>query len=164
MTNETKARFWIVIVMIGLVISGVTAFPLLYELNLLAEFFATDQGGLDPSKYNGLAHWIMKVREGLDVTYATYPFVAYGTDWLAFGHLVIALFFILPFREPTRYAGVLTIGIWASLAVIPFALVCGPIRQIPFYWRLIDCSFGILCIPPLFIARRFAVRSKTGET
>ena len=35
-------------------------------------------------------------------------------------------------------------GIAACLAVIPLALICGPIRGIPFYWRLIDCSFGVI--------------------
>ena len=38
--------------------------------------------------------------------------------------------------------------------VVPLALICGPIRGIPFYWRLIDCSFGVLGIVPLWIALR----------
>ena len=37
--------------------------------------------------------------------------------------------------------------------VVPLALICGPLRGIPFFWRLIDCSFGILGIIPLWIAR-----------
>ena len=32
-----------------------------------------------------------KVRDALNDTYSRYPFIAYGTDWLAFGHFVIAL-------------------------------------------------------------------------
>ena len=83
-----------------------------------------------------------------------YPFIAYGTDWLAFGHLMIALFFILPWRDPVRYEGVLWVGIWLSILVIPLALTCGPIRGIPFWWRMIDCSFGVFCIPPLGFALR----------
>ena len=31
----------------------------------------------------------------------------------------------------------------ACVLVIPLALVCGPKRGIPFYWQLIDCSFGV---------------------
>lgn len=147
-----QIRIAIALVIFGLVISGLTAFPLLHELNLLAQIFAGDSR--DPAAHSGLAHWILKVREGLENTYRDYPFIAYGTDWLAFAHLMIALFFILPFRDPRRYEGVLKIGIAASLLVIPLAFICGPIRGIPFYWRLIDCSFGLLCLPPLVFALR----------
>lgn len=147
MTPLKQIRIAVGLVIFGLVISGVTAFPLLHELNLLAGFLG-DGGD------SGLAHWILKVREGLEVTYEKYPFIAYGTDWLAFGHLMIALFFILPWLDPVRYEGVLKVGIAASLLVIPLALICGPIRGIPVFWRLIDCSFGVLCLPPLLFALR----------
>ena len=74
---------------------------------------------LNPENHQGFTHWILKVRHGLDVTYAKYPFVAYGTDWLAFAHLMIMLFFILPYRDPVRYEGVLHVGIWMSVLVFP---------------------------------------------
>lgn len=152
MTPLKQIRLAILIVIVGLVISGVTAFPLLAELNLLSSLLAGDS--LDPAAHAGLVHWILKVREGLEATYRDYPFIAYGTDWLAFAHVMIALFFILPYRDPVRYEGVLKVGIAASLLVIPLAFICGPIRGIPFFWRLIDCSFGVLCIPPLVFALR----------
>ena len=146
MNDLKQIRIAVGIVIAGLVVSGLTAFPLLYELNLLAKLLASDGGQTD------LSRWILKVREGLEVTYEEYPFMAYGTDWLAFAHLTIALFFILPWRDPVRYEGVLKVGIVASLGVIPLAFICGPIREIPFWWRMIDCSFGIGCIPPLGLA------------
>ena len=65
---------------------------------------------------------------------------------------MIALFFILPYRDPIRYIGVLHVGIWCSLLIFPLALICGHLREIPLFWRLIDCSFGALCIPPLLYA------------
>jgi hypothetical protein len=34
-------------------------------------------------------------------------------------------------------------GMMACVLVVPLALICGPLRGIPFYWRLIDCSFGV---------------------
>jgi len=147
-----QIRCSILMVIVGLVISGVTAFPLLHELNLLSEWIAG--GSLAPAAHTGFVKWILTVREGLEVTYARYPFIAYGTDWLAFGHLMIALFFILPWRDPVRYEGVLKIGVVISLMIFPLALICGPIRGIPFWWRMIDCSFGVLCIPPLWYALR----------
>lgn len=152
MSPLKQIRLAIALVIFGLVISGLTAFPLLHELNLLSQMLAGDSR--DPAAHAGLIHWVLKVRAGLESTYRDYPFIAYGTDWLAFGHLMIALFFILPYRDPQRYEGVLKVGIAASLLAIPLAFICGPIRGIPFYWRLIDCSFGLLCLPPLVFALR----------
>jgi hypothetical protein len=31
-------------------------------------------------------------------------------------------------------------------------------RGIPFFWRLIDCSFGIVGIVPLYLAQRYTHR------
>ena len=83
-----------------------------------------------------------------------YPFLFYGTDWLAFGHLVIAIVFLGPLRDPVRNIWVIEWGMIACVLVIPTAMLCGPIRGIPFWWRLIDCSFGIFGILPLALARR----------
>ena len=148
-----QIRIAIGLVIAGLVFSGITAFPLLQELRLLS-FLMTGESQGNPELHGGLVKWILRVREGLEVTHERYPFLAYGTDWLAFGHLVIAMFFILPWRDPVRYQGVLCIGVVASLAVIPLALICGPIRGIPFGWQMIDSSFGLLCLPPLLFALR----------
>lgn len=160
MKELKQIRIAVGIVIFGLVISGVTAFPLQHELNLLS-FLIVGDGRYQPELHGGLAQWILTVREGLAVTYENYPFIAYGTDWLAFGHLMIALFFILPWQDPVRYEGVLKVGVAASLLVIPLALICGPLRGIPLGWRLIDCSFGLLCLPPLLFALR-KVRALAG--
>lgn len=134
--------------MAGLVLSGLTAFPLLHELSLLCTWL----GISDPAAYeslSGLRRWIAFVFVGLQKTYAEFPFIGYGTDWLAFGHLVIASFFIGPFRDPVRNSWVLKFGLVFCAAVIPLALICGHIRHIPLAWRLLDCSFGIVGAIPL---------------
>lgn len=133
---------------VGLILSGVTAFPLLHELELLARVLGIPADAA-PAAQSGLHFWIATVRDGLRAVHASYPWLAYGTDWLAFGHIVIALFFIGPWREPVANAWVLKVGLVACLGVIPLALICGPIRGIPFYWRLIDCSFGVFGALPL---------------
>jgi hypothetical protein len=133
----------------GLILSGLTAFPLLRELSFLSRWL----GIADPATYEthtGLHRWLAFVFFGLQKTYAAFPFVGYGTDWLAFGHFIIALFFVGPFRDPVRNAWVLRYGLVACGAVIPLALICGHVRQIPLEWRLLDCSFGILGAIPLF--------------
>jgi hypothetical protein len=38
------------------------------------------------------------------------PFLAYGTDWLAFAHLAIAVVFIGPWINPVRSQWVITFG------------------------------------------------------
>ncbi len=127
---------------VGLVISGVTAFPLLLELRMLDKLLGSQ------------VSWISHVREGLETTYARYPWIAYGTDWLAFGHLVIAMFFIGPLVNPLSSRTNLITGIVACIAIFPLALICGPLRGIPVYWRLIDCSFGVIGIIPLVYCLR----------
>ena len=146
----TRIRFWLIVIIVGLVISGVTAFPLRHELNLLSTWLVGADASWNPADHSGLAHWILLVREGLEVTYQKYHFIAYGTDWLAFGHLVIALFFIPPYKDPVRYIGNIHMGILACFGIFALALICGPIRGIPFYWRLIDCSFGLVALHPLW--------------
>lgn len=147
----------------GLVLSGVTAFPLLTEIQLLCAWMGLP-GDAIASEHTGLSHWLLFVREGLATTYARYPFVAYGTDWLAFGHIVIALFFIAPWREPGRHTSVIRAGMAACVLVVPLALGCGAIRGIPIYWRLIDCTFGVLGLIPLWIALRCAEQLQAGTS
>ena len=149
-TSALLRRYRLVlgVFIVGLVLSGVTAFPLLHELEILASVLHIPAGAA-PSSLHGLAFWIATVRDGLRATHAAYPWLAYGTDWLAFGHITIAMFFAGPWRNPVANAWVLKIGLVACAGVFPLALICGPIREIPFYWRLIDCSFGVFGSLPL---------------
>jgi hypothetical protein len=82
-----------------------------------------------------------------------YPFIFYGTDWLAFAHVVIAVAFWGPLRDPIKNIWVVEFGMIACVMVIPLAMIFGPIRGIPFFWRLADCSFGVFGIIPLWLVR-----------
>jgi hypothetical protein len=148
-----RIRFLLVLFVAGLVLSGITAFPLVHELRLLTSWFGKTT--VIGSNFPGLAYWLSFVREGLEAANQNYPFLAYGTDWLAFAHLVIAIAFLGPLRDPAKNIWVVEFGMIACLMVIPLALICGFIRGIPLFWRLIDCSFGIFGIIPLLIARRW---------
>jgi len=101
-----------------------------------------------------LNSWLVRVWLALSDTNVRYPFLAYGTDWLAFGHLVIAVAFIGPWIDPVRNKWFISFGLIACAGVLPLALIAGAIRDIPFYWRLIDCSFGVFGCIPLLIVRR----------
>jgi hypothetical protein len=137
---------------IGLILSGITAFPLTWELRVLSSWF--NETTAVGSSFPGLAHWLSFVRDGLENADRFYPFLAYGTDWLAFAHIVIAIAFLGPLKDPVKNIWVVEFGIIACLLVIPLALICGYWRGIPFFWRLIDCSFGVLGLIPLLIVRK----------
>jgi hypothetical protein len=145
-----RIRFLTWIVIAGLIFGGATAIPLQTELNWFAQLIGAEKGDA-----LGFSSWILKVRDALDDTYGRYPFIAYGTDWLAFGHFVIALAFLWALKDPVRYSGLFTFGMIACIAIVPFALVMGQVRQIPFGWRLIDCSFGIFGFVPLWLCHRY---------
>ena len=157
-----RIRFLIGGFVIGLVLSGLTAFPLTWELNVLAHWLGADVNST-PEPFGGLTEWIVRVRDALNETDNKYPFLAYGYDWLAFAHLVIALSFIGPWRDPVRNVWVIEWAMLCCLVILPLAFVCGPIRGIPFYWQLIDCSFGIVGIVPLWWCRHLIKKLETGR-
>ncbi|GAA1434302.1 hypothetical protein GCM10009601_58610 [Streptomyces thermospinosisporus] len=144
-------RAWLVVFVVGLVLSGVTAFPLVHELRWAEEVLRSLSAG---EHLPGLMEWVERVRTGLDTADAEYPFLLYGTDWLAFAHLVIAVAFYGPYRDPVRNIWVVEFGMIACAGIVPLALVCGPIRGIPLWWSVIDMAFGVFGVIPLWIVRR----------
>jgi hypothetical protein len=151
-----RIRMWLALFAAGLVMSGLTAIPLDRETQLLVRVAGpgTPAGALWPA----VASWLQLVTEAVHETARRYPFLAYGTDWLAFAHVAIAIAFIGPWRDPVRNAWVVEFGLIACALVVPFALVAGAIRGIPLAWRLIDCSFGAIGGLTLLICRRSIAR------
>jgi hypothetical protein len=88
-----KFRLVLGLFIFGLVVSGITAFSLQHELDWLTRVLGID-GGSGAVGASSLDCWILTVRDGLRGSYARYPWLAYGTDWLAFGHIVIAIFLL----------------------------------------------------------------------
>lgn len=156
-----RVRIWLSLFIVGLVLSGVTAFPLQTELDWLAR--TVNSSAFEPlARASHLQPWIAQVDQAVSETNARYPFLAYGTDWLAFAHLVIAVAFIGPLLEPVRNKWVVTFGLIACAGVIPLALIAGSIRGIPVGWRLIDCSFGVFGSIPLWICRKTILALEAG--
>ncbi|HVS95730.1 MAG TPA: hypothetical protein VHE54_04560 [Puia sp.] len=144
---ERSIRAWIAFFVIALILSGVTAFALETELGWLLANWPGREGG-------GLYSWVSRTHEALKDANIRYPFLAYGFDWLAFAHLVIAVAFIGVWRDPVRNKWILVFGMIACVMVFPLAFIAGAFRGIPVYWRLIDCSFGVIGIVPLVICYR----------
>lgn len=151
-----RIRGLLLFFIIGLALSGATAIPLRWEVDVLARVFPLPADGAAEC-VPGLAAWIARAREGLHATYARYPFIAYGTDWLAFAHFLLAILFIGPLVDPVRNRWVLTFGMVACALLIPWALAFGAVRGIPLGWRLVDCLFAVFGVIPLWLARRWTV-------
>ena len=143
-----RIRILLVGFVAGVVLAGVTAFPLPQEATLAARLIGARAGA------PGMSGWVAAVRDGLVDTNRKYPFLAYGTDWLAFGHLMIAAAFWGPLKDPVRNVFVVRWRVFCCLASVPVALVFGPLRGVPLFWLPIDCAFGLIGTVPLMVVLR----------
>ena len=147
-TLRRRIRMLTWLFIFGLVVSGVTAIPLQQEVAWLAKAF---------SQSSLISGWLQKVSTGLDESAKSFPSLFYGTDWLAFGHFMIAIALIGAVRDPMRNRWLFDFGLIACALVIPYAMIFGELRGIPIWWRLIDCAFGVVGFVPLWFCRKWAV-------
>ena len=138
-------RRWILLFIFCLAISGLTAIPVDAQLSFLFRFTPNE---------SSLTSWLNRVLSAYREVAANHPFLLYGYDWLAFAHVVLALLFIGPYKNPVRNIWVLQFGLIACLLVIPTAFIAGHFRGIPLGWRLIDCVFGVFGFAVLWICYR----------
>jgi hypothetical protein len=146
----TKIRLLILFFIVALILSGVTAFPVETELKWLLNHPA-----LIP---NFAQTWLQNVYNALLETNQKYPMIAYGFDWLAFAHIVIAMAFIGPYIDPVKNKWIIEWAMLACIAIFPLAFIAAPIRQIPMFHVLIDCSFGVIGLIPLYFCRKWIIQ------
>ena len=133
---------------LALLFWGLTAFPLESEIRLICSSLGIEDV-LAPENYSGLKYWLASVQAGLAQTNLDYPFLAYGTDWLAYSHIVLAVVFCGVYAKPVTNIWIVHACMIACAGVVLVALLCAPIRGVPFFWALVDCAFGVLGIVPL---------------
>jgi hypothetical protein len=150
---KKQVKQLLVFFMVMLLLSGLTAIPLEWGLSIANRFLSDTMAG----------PWLDQVYTAIRNTGDSYPFLFYGYDWLAFAHIVLAILFIGPIKDPVRNKWVVEFGIYACLLIVPFALVAGHFRGIPFWWRLIDCSFGIIGLFPLIASMRRIITMEQEE-
>ncbi len=141
---RSKVKIYLVVIIIGLVLSGITAFPLATELEFLLQHSS--------SWPKFMQEWLGLIYLAIKDTNEQYPYLSYGIDWLAFAHIMLAVLFVGPLVNPIKNKWVIQFGIICCVSIIPLALIAGHIRQIPLFWQMIDCSFGIIAIFPLSLA------------
>jgi len=153
---KRKIKGWIILFIVLLLLSGITAFPIESELSFLLKHSSSFPVSLH--------QWLSKIYLEVKKTNTDFPHLSYGTDWLAFAHIVIATAFIGPLIDPVKNIWVIQFGMIACIMVFPLALIAGPMRQIPFFWQLIDCSFGVLGVIPLYMTykniRKLEIQNK----
>jgi hypothetical protein len=140
--NNKAVKRWLALFMIVLLTSGITAIPIESELRMATKFFSDE---------SSVGNWLNQILDAVRETGDKFPYLFYGYDWLAFAHFVIAIAFIGPYKDPVKNKWVIEFGAISCLFIVPFALIAGHLRGIPFWWRLVDCSFGIVGLIPLGI-------------
>ena len=121
----SRIRLLTQLFIIGLFLSGATALPLDGEVNFLVAQLHAD------GNTAAWAQWLVRVNNALAQTRVQHPFLFYGTDWLAFGHFMIALVFVGALRDPVRNKWLFDFGLMACVLVIPYAMIFGEVRGIP---------------------------------
>jgi hypothetical protein len=127
---------------VALFLSGVTAIPVEAELSFLLKVFSSS---------TQLHYWLEKVLSAYKNVNNDTPFLLYGYDWLAFAHIILAILFVGPYRDPIKNVWIIEFGLIACVLIFPLAFIAGSFREIPIGWRLIDCSFGVFGFIPLWI-------------
>jgi hypothetical protein len=112
-----RIRLLIAEFIVELILSGATAFPLGIEARALDRFLH-GTGWPMARLLLFLTTGINRASAGLTDTYTRYSFIAYRTDWLAFGHLTIAVSLWGPYRDPVRNVWVLTFELIACAGII----------------------------------------------
>lgn len=153
MNELRRIRVWLVFFMAALLVSGLTAVPLVTLTAWLAEWTVPFGGALHA--------WAAQAAAAVAHVDATYPMLFYGTDWLAFAHVVIAIAFIGAWRDPVRNRWVIDWGLWCCALVVVLAFAWAPVRGIPFFWRCVDASFGVFGAWPLLRVRALIKRMET---
>src|SRR5579884_3889788 len=124
-----RIRFWTMLFMAGLVLSGATALPLASTIEYGTRWLGNDMSwhGILPHE---VAAWLCTIRDGIRLNAREAAFIFYGTDWLAFGHFIIAIAFVGALRDPVRNRWLYQFGMIACAAVPVWAFLLGPMRGI----------------------------------
>ena len=151
---RSRIRGWTLFFILGLALGGATALPIPTELAAGVAVLGEDMraNGLLPEEASS---WLRTLREGIRDTSARAPFMFYGTDWLAFGHFMIAFACVGALRDPVRNRWLYEFGMVACALVPSWALVFGQIRGIPLWWRVIDSAFGVVGFVPVWLCHRW---------
>jgi hypothetical protein len=134
-TTLNPARKLILVMIVGLLLSGLTVFPIPSELASLIQWIPDNLS---------IQSWLTRILGDFQKTNSEAPELIYGYDWLGFAHIILAILFIGAYKDPVRNIWIIQFGLISCVLVIPFAFIAGHFRGIPWLWTVIDCSFGVV--------------------
>lgn len=143
---KKSIRTWTWFFMVTLALSGITASPVEWELEMFEPIV--------PYLPNIGQQWFFTVKQAIKGISLEYGFAMYAFDWLAFAHIIIAIFMYGLIIDPVRNQWLIKAAIIACLLVFPLAFLMGSYRGIPIWWQLIDCSFGAIGLIPLLVVQK----------
>jgi hypothetical protein len=148
-----RLRAWMVFYAVALIVSGLTAVPVEWELRTI---LSAGWGGAAPgtSWWPAMHTFLARVLEATRDVGARHPFLFYGYDWLAFGIGILGLLFLGAARDPVRNVWVVRFGLICCGLVLVFAAIVPHLRGLPWFWTFVDGSFGIVGAIPLLIILR----------
>ncbi|HYV92061.1 MAG TPA: hypothetical protein VE978_09775 [Chitinophagales bacterium] len=142
----------IIITIIGLLLNGMSSLPLRTELDILLRY---------PNRLpQFLLDWWTYVQQGVVETSEKYNFMRYGFDWLAFAHLMIAIAFIGPLRDPVKNQWVIKWGMIVAAMSILMAFGWERMRNIPVWWSIIDAGISYVAFVVLWLCNRWIEKLK----
>jgi len=151
-----KIKIRTALFMAGLFLSGLTCFPLLQEISIATTFFSAWSIAPPP--------FIQEVIYGISYTMTHHKFLFYGTDWLGFAHILYAILFYGVYKDPIKNIWVTQFGIIACIAIFPLAFIMGPLRGIPFWWQMVDSSFGIIGLMVMVPVYKMTIKIQAQES
>ena len=137
------------IVVFGLLVSGITVWPAILEVQFAISLFWGD--GPASGELHGFA---LEALAALEHMQAETTFMSYAHDWLAFAHIVLAILFTGIIKGPVRNIWVIQCGLIICALVPVLAGICIPLRGLPPVWFLIDFAFAPAPAIPLWLALR----------
>jgi len=155
-TKEKQLRWrikaGIIITIIGLLVNGISSVPLRTELEILLRY---------PDRLpQFLLDWWTYVQQGVLETSDKYSFMRYGFDWLAFAHVMIAIAFIGPLRDPIKNQWVVQWGMIVAALGILMAFGWERIRDIPVWWSIVDAGISYMAFVVLWLCNKWIGKLK----
>lgn len=141
--------------MLGLVLTGVSVFPVVTLVEWLVTWLA------QRSPDFAVTLWLQGVNAALSYNAEHYPFLLYTLDWLGFAHLLIALVFWGAWRDPVQNRWVIEFGILACSLTFPAIILFGLKNDLPLWWLGLDSLFGIVGALLLLRAHQLTIKLAT---
>ncbi|HRG59567.1 MAG TPA: hypothetical protein PK323_11465 [Bacteroidia bacterium] len=138
-----RIKYVLILFFIFLVLSNITAFRLEQELGILLRMkgYFSDRAVVF---MHSMAQIILNTNN-------KYPFLCNGIVCLTFVLINIAVAFIEPLRDSIYNKWVIKLGMITCGMIFLLAFINGGISQIAYYSQLLECSFEVIGLMPLFL-------------